>query len=144
VKKQKLKEYNDLEVFHSYCEQHVQTGISIAILAAVAIIGESKIIEHYPEEVTSYSFKYEQYVNDIHKKMGNKYSEFHAYLKKRLVYDVCMGINGKGVLKGYNKLHKKYAKYIDDDLLREIEAGLRIAMLNSISTIKQIKKTGLI
>ena len=136
MKKQKLKEYNDLEVLQSYCEQHVNAGISMAILAAVAIIGESKIMEHYPEEVTSYSVKYERHANGIRKKLGNKYSEFHTYLKKRLVYDVCMGINGKGVLKGYNKLHKKYAKYIDDDLLREIEAGLRIAMLNSINVYK--------
>jgi predicted negative regulator of RcsB-dependent stress response len=84
VKKQKLKEYNDLEVFHSYCEQHVQTGISIAILAAVAIIGESKIIEHYPEEVTSYSFKYEQYVNDIHKKWATNTQNFMHILRRDL------------------------------------------------------------
>ena len=136
MKKQKLKEYNDLEVLQSYCEQHVNAGISMAILAAVAIIGESKVMEHYPEEVASYSVKYERHANGIRKRLGNKYSEFHTYLKKRLVYDVCMGINGKGVLKGYNKLHKKYTKYIDDDLLREIEAGLRIAILNSINVYK--------
>jgi hypothetical protein len=134
VKKQKLKDINDSEVLNSYYEQYVKVGVAVSILTAVAILGESKIMKRYPKEVISYSFKYERNVNDIHKKLGDKYSEFHTYLKKRLVYDVCMGINGKGVLKGYNKLHKKYAKYVNEQLLREIEAGLRIAMLTSITT----------
>ena len=131
MKKYKLNDIGDVEVLGAALNQSKKSGMILANMIAISALCENKVVKKYPPEVVSYANKYEKYAKNFRKSVGNNYNDAHVYLKKRLVYDVCMGITGKGVLKGYNKLHKKYSKYIDETLLREIEASLRAAMLDN-------------